>query len=88
MENLTLGQIVSAIAIISALGGALMIAAKPFNRLNKVEEAVAAMQKDTTVIMRTLIPMLKHMADDKTGNHTDELQAANNALMDYLTERK
>lgn len=88
MENLTLGQVVSAIAIISALTGGLTLALKPFQRLNKVEEAVVQMKSDTTIIMRTLLPMLQHMSDDPTGNHTNELNAANTALMNYLTERK
>lgn len=88
MENITLGQIVSSIAIITALFGALTLALKPFNRLNKVEEAVVQMKQDTTIIMRTLIPILQHMSDDPSGNHTNELNSANQALMNYLTERK
>ena len=92
MENLTLGQIVTAIAIITGLAGGIGYFAKPIfemlKRLHKVEEhqdsdlkRLNKLENDTKEILKCMNVMLSHMVD---GNDIDKLKKRKAELEAYL----
>lgn len=99
LQNITIGDIVTAISILTALYVGLSSAFKPVKtfetRLEKLErrvdkdyENINAIQKDTNMILKTLRPILDHMSEDPNGNHKSELQQARENLNEYIIDRK
>lgn len=88
LDNITLGQIASAILILGTLTGGIVAMVSPFKRLSELEKSMTRVTSDTNMIMLSLLPILEHLADDKTGNFTKELKDTKDNLTKYVVERK
>ena len=88
LDNITLGQVASAIVIGGTIIGGLIAVMSPFKRLNELETSMKRVTSDTNMIMLSLLPILEHLADDKTGNFTKELKDTKDNLTKYVVERK
>lgn len=95
MENLTLGQIIAGIAVITGLAGGLGYIAKPvfemLRRLHKVEEhqdsdlkRLDSMENDIQQILLSVDVLLQHSID---GNNTEQLKQRKRELNQYLIKR-
>ena len=95
MENLTIGQLVAGIAVITGLAGGIGYFAKPvfemLKRLQKVEEHQEADLKrldsfdnDIQQILLSVDVLLQHSID---GNNTEELKKRKRELNAYLIQR-
>lgn len=95
MENITLGQIVGAIGLISAIVVAIKSALKPIQTFEKRIEAIEQHQnndnkrlkvqeQDLKTILRTEIAILQHMID---GDHVDDCRKLLKEVQDYLIEK-
>ena len=88
LDNITLGQIASGILIAGTIIGGIVAVMSPFKRLNDLEASMKRVTSDTNMIMLSLLPILEHLADDKTGNFTKELKDTKDNLTKYVVERK
>lgn len=95
MENLTLGQIVAALAIVTGLAGGIGYVAKPLfsilNRVHKVEEhqdsdlkRLNQLESDNKEILKSVNVMLSHMIND---NDKEKLVRRKAELDDYMVAR-
>lgn len=95
MEDLTLGQIVTAIAIITGLAGGIGYFAKPIfemlKRLHKVEEhqdsdlkRLDQLESDNKELLKSVNVMLSHMIND---NDKEKLIRRKAELDDYMIAR-
>lgn len=95
MENLTLGQIIAGIAVITGLAGGIGYFAKPvfdlLKRVSKVEEhqdsdlkRLDSMENDIQQILLSVDVLLQHSID---GNNTEALKNRKRELNAYLIKR-
>lgn len=95
MENLTLGQLIAGIAVITGLAGGIGYFAKPvfemLKRLQKVEEhqdsdlkRLDSLDNDIQQILLSVDVLLQHSID---GNNTEQLKARKRELNAYLIKR-
>lgn len=95
MENLTIGQILAGIAVITGLAGGIGYFTKPvvdlLKRVHKVEEhqdsdlkRLNQLESDNKEILRSINVMLSHMIND---NDKEKLKARKAELDDYMLSR-
>lgn len=95
MENVTLGEIVTWLGIVSALSLGFTNLLKPFKeiktRVEKVESTqerdlarLNRMEQDIKLILQSEHAMLKHMS---TGNATGEMAQVQKDLEKYIIDR-
>lgn len=99
INNLTMGEIVAIFGFISLMGNGIGYIVSPVTKFKKrvdeleikqkeYQETMQGLKKDTNMILKTLRPILDHMAEDPSGNHTKELKQARETLNDYIIEER
>lgn len=95
MENITIGQIVGAFGILSAIYAFISSVTKPIrtfeNRVKAIEQhqdtdnkRLKEQEQDLKTILRTEIAILQHMID---GDHVDDCRKLLKEVQDYLIEK-
>lgn len=96
MGEITLGQIVSALALITAIASFGIGIAKPIGKFTervadlerlrtKYDTEIELLRKDTGMLLKTMNVVLDHMSDN---NHTGEIIQQSKELKNYIYTRK
>nr|DAI63193.1 MAG TPA: hypothetical protein [Caudoviricetes sp.] len=86
MENITIGQIVIAISILSTIGGVLLYLAKIYKKVLETSQKIDSTDVLTRANLKATKVMLDHFIEDKIGN--GEFKHARQEIDEVLIERK
>lgn len=86
MENITIGQIMVVISILSTIGGVLIYLAKIYKKVLETNRKIDSNDVLTRTNLKATKVMLDHFIEDKIGN--GEFKQARQEIDDILIERK
>lgn len=95
IESITIGQIVSFLAVLVVLWGYVKTLTKPVadfkKRLDTIEahqdndnKRLNELKEDNKILLQSILVLIKHSEDN---NHTGELKETENKIINYLSSK-